>query len=223
MSRKNPSSHSHDQFALFAEKMRSGSEKIDQARFNEMVRGLVRVDSEAAQAASVDSKIANPAANANGRETQGPMSSTPDGAAAPPDFLPLIGQLFFQWSNNQSLLIRLLALMLETDGPSTAAIFSTLRTAQLRLDLVRRLALLKVGDRQTLHELNKIIDDFDDACRRHDELIHAFGESQAIGQHRVADVVVACDNLRLIGRALDDLMPKMMHKIETHELQAAAD
>jgi hypothetical protein len=223
LSRKNPSSHNHDQFALFVEKMRSGSEKIDQARFSEMVRGLIRVDSEATQTASVESKITNPAANANGREMQRPMSSTPGSAAAPPDFLPLIGQLFVQWSNNQSLLIRLLALMLETDGPSAAAIFSTLCTTQLRLDLLRRLALLKVGDRQTLHEINKIIDDFDDACRRRDELIHAFGESQAIGQHRVADVVVACDNLRLIGRALDDLMPKMMHRIETHELQAAAD
>jgi hypothetical protein len=243
--RKNPSSHSDEQFALFVEKMTSGGEKIDQAQFEEMVRRLVRIDSEAARtAAATTSDSANAASRVNAASRiDASKGRTRKCAAGTSDVLPLIGQLVLQSSDSQGLLVRLLASMLETDGPTATVIFSTLNTTRCRLDLIRRLAPLKVGDRQTLYELNKIIDDFDDACRLRDELIHAtypandqeervrsietarttLGESHAVGRQRVADILVACNNLRLTGRALEKLIPRIKGKIETYELRATGD
>jgi len=233
--RKNPSSHSDEQFALFVEKMTSGGEKIDQAQFEEMVRGLVRVDSEASRTTAASANAASHVDALKGRARKC--------AARAPDFLPLIGQLVLQWADSQGLLMQLLALMLEADVPTATVIFSTLNTTQHRLALIRRLAPLKVGDRQALNELNRILGDFDDACRLRDELLHAtylvdvqenpfrpnqaarmtFGNSQTIGPQRVVDIVAACDNLRLMGRALEKFMPRIKGTIEAHELQAAAD
>jgi hypothetical protein len=245
--RKHPSAHSDEQFALFVETMKGGIAGIDQDRFKEMVRDLVRVDLDGPEMEAPETLAVEPLIMQRADPSSAETAAHSDGATAPPVLLPLIGQLVFQWSSSQALLIRLLALMLGTDSPSATMIFSALGTTHLRLDLARRLAMLKIGDRQTRHELGEIIDDFDDAGRERNELVYAmypvnaqgevthtqimrfvsnddgrmtFGDTKAIDHHRVADIATACNDLRLIEKALEALMPRLKQEIAAYGLAA---
>ena len=59
--------------------------------------------------------------------------------------LSLIGTLVFSWSNNESMFIYVLMLLLDTDEVSAAIVFATLNTTRARLDLVQRLVQGGVG------------------------------------------------------------------------------
>src|ERR1700738_5242078 len=54
--------------------------------------------------------------------------------------LSLIGNLIVSWSNNESLFIYVLMILLDADQASAAIVFSTLNTTRARLDLIQRLA-----------------------------------------------------------------------------------
>lgn len=239
MPRKKPSSHSDEQFASF--KRTSGLEDIDHARFAAMVRGLVRTDAnESRMIVAAGPMIADV-----GTVLRAGRSSFVEGAccidglwdeptdkAEPPALLPLIRQLGLQWSNSEHLLVRILALMLDIDAAAAAVVFSTLGTPHLRLDLVRRLALVKVGDGRTQSELGRIIDDFDEASRVRHELIRDMftvsheqdlPESDVVDQQQVAAIVVASDDLSRIGRALEEMIPRVKWAMQNAELQAAAN
>jgi hypothetical protein len=60
--------------------------------------------------------------------------------------LSLIGSLIVGWSNNESMLVYLIMLLMRTDEPSAALVFSTLNTTRARVDLVQRLAKVHVRD-----------------------------------------------------------------------------
>lgn len=62
--------------------------------------------------------------------------------------LTLIGNLVHCWSNNESLFIYILMLLMETDEATAAIVFATLNTTRARIDLIERLAKIKVGDRK---------------------------------------------------------------------------
>ena len=66
--------------------------------------------------------------------------------------LALIGNLVFSWSNNESMFIYILMILLETDEVSAAIVFATLNTTRARLDLVQRLATAKINDRAVFHQ-----------------------------------------------------------------------
>ena len=70
--------------------------------------------------------------------------------------LALIGNLVFSWSNNESLFIYVLMLLLETDQASAAVVFATLNTTRARLDLIHRLAKLKIRDPAMEKALDRI-------------------------------------------------------------------
>jgi hypothetical protein len=86
--------------------------------------------------------------------------------------LALIGNLVFSWSNNESLFIYVMMLMLRTDQTAAALVFTTLNTTRARLDLVQRLAKATISDRALLRSLNRLIDRFNDCTRVRNEFNH---------------------------------------------------
>jgi hypothetical protein len=61
--------------------------------------------------------------------------------------LALMGNLICSWSNNESLFIYVLMILLRTDEASAAVVFATLNTTRARLDLIQRLAKIRVSDK----------------------------------------------------------------------------
>src|SRR5688572_2121070 len=72
--------------------------------------------------------------------------------------LALIGNLFYTWSNNESVFIYLLMVLLESDFDAAAITFVSLNTTRARLDLIRRLAKAKVRDPETVRKVERLID-----------------------------------------------------------------
>lgn len=77
----------------------------------------------------------------------------------------MIGNLVFSWSNNESLFIYLLMILLKTDQTSAAVVFATLNTTRARLDLIQRLAKLHVSDRTVTRTLDQLIERFKEYTR----------------------------------------------------------
>lgn len=88
-------------------------------------------------------------------------------------WMALIGDLNFAWSNTESLFIYVLMLLLDTDEPAAAIVFATLNTTRARLDLVERLAKIRVRDRALGEELAEVTKAFSASTRLRNELNHA--------------------------------------------------
>ena len=86
--------------------------------------------------------------------------------------LALIGNIGFTWSNNESMFIYILKLLLGTDQKCAAVVFATLNTTRARLDLVERLATLRITDKAMAKELDRIISRFNDGTRVRNEFNH---------------------------------------------------
>ncbi len=86
--------------------------------------------------------------------------------------LALIGNLVYSWSNNESLFIYVLMLLLETDEASAAVVFVTLNTTRARLELIQRLAKAKLLDKALDKELTKLIERFNECTRARNEFNH---------------------------------------------------
>jgi hypothetical protein len=151
------------------------------------------------------------------------------------NLMVLIGRLVFGSSNNESLLIYILMVLLQTDEPSAAVVFSTLNTMRARLDLVSRLARLKVADREIRSELDQVVGLFNDTNHVRNEFLHAmytvdtkgaithtktmrlitkggrscFGEQNPIDQKRLDGMVKACRDLRSLNRKVWELLPRL--------------
>jgi hypothetical protein len=83
-----------------------------------------------------------------------------------------IGDLMVHWANNESMLVYLLAQLLETDNETAQITFFSQNTTQGRLQLMERLALLKLRDpirAQTLKHLKR----FRTLTNTRNELAHA--------------------------------------------------
>ncbi|HEV2560171.1 MAG TPA: hypothetical protein VGU45_16230 [Microvirga sp.] len=87
--------------------------------------------------------------------------------------LALIGNISFSWSNNESMFIYVIMLLLDTDETAAAIVFSTLNTTRARLDLVERLAAVKISDREIAARLKELIERFDACNRVRNELNHS--------------------------------------------------
>jgi hypothetical protein len=88
------------------------------------------------------------------------------------EILSLIGNLVFSWSNNESLFIYVLMVLLETDEVSAAIVFATLNTTRARLDLVQRLSKAKVRDEAIARELDDLVSRFSKQTRLRNDLNH---------------------------------------------------
>ena len=249
VARKRPSAHSDQQFAVFLDKIKNTLHADEGAKFEAALRKLIRKDDGQARPAT-------PAAAQVGTAPSPPSSlaaPTPATLLPPrPDFasiekaardtaadrqnlMTLIGQLVFSWSNNESLLIYVLMLLLKTDERSAAVVFSTLNTTRARLDLVRRLSLLHLHDPAVRAEIDRTIELFNEANRIRNEFMHAmylvneqgeithtqmlrfierkgrvsFGDRQPIDAKRRQTLVDVHDRLRQLNRQLWDLLPRL--------------
>jgi hypothetical protein len=77
--------------------------------------------------------------------------------------LAQIGTLGLGWSNDESIFVYVLMVLLDTDDVSAAIVFSTLNTTRARIDLIRRLATVKITDPSVALGLTRLIKRFD-AC-----------------------------------------------------------
>jgi len=63
------------------------------------------------------------------------------------EILALIGNLVYSWSNNESMFIYVIMLLLNTDQAAATIVFASLNTTRARLDLVQRLASARITNR----------------------------------------------------------------------------
>ncbi|MGO4573825.1 hypothetical protein [Microvirga sp. 2TAF3] len=149
--------------------------------------------------------------------------------------LALIGNLVFSWSNNESMFIYILMLLLETDEVSAAIVFATLNTTRARLDLVQRLAKAKIHDKEAARMLDRLIVRFNDCTRVRNELNHCMyavsdrgeiththamkiresggglvlGEIRPMDDARIRELVRAVEELKKLNRELWDYLPRL--------------
>lgn len=260
MARKNISAHSDAQFALFVDRMKDMLDGETKTEFEEIVRRLVRVADKGTAGSSADEPNDEPQ-DIEQSEADGAAPSPHNEVAAgelpdPPDFnaieiaaretvasranlMALIGQLVFSSSNNESLLIYILMILLQTDEASAAIVFSTLNTTRARLDLVTRLARIKIDDRETRAVFDQLIKDFNDTNQVRNEFLHAmytvdakgaithtqtmrlvmkggkisFGQQHAIDQKRLDGILKACADLRSLNRRIWDVLPRLQEAV----------
>ncbi|MGD9839555.1 MAG: hypothetical protein AB7F72_09575 [Afipia sp.] len=157
--------------------------------------------------------------------------------------LALIGNLVSSWSNNESLFIYVLMILLKTDQASAALTFATLNTTRARLDLIQRLAKIMIKDKALDRSLSKIIDRFNETTHVRNEFNHCmyivdsggqithtqsmrivqtrsslqFGEMKPMDEARLKGMVKTIKEMTRINRDIWDLLPRL----ESH-LQPAA-
>jgi hypothetical protein len=150
-------------------------------------------------------------------------------------WMALIGDLNFAWSNNESLFIYVLMLLLDTDEPAAAIVFATLNTTRARLDLVERLAKIRLNDRALSQELNEVTKAFSASTRLRNELNHAtfvlnetgdithtqamkleerrgnlrFGAREPVDDARMAKVATAVAELYTLNRRIWTLLGRL--------------
>ncbi len=158
--------------------------------------------------------------------------------------LALIGNLVSSWSNNESLFIYVLMILLKTDQASAALTFATLNTTRARLDLIQRLAKIMIKDKALDRSLSKIIDRFNETTHVRNEFNHCmyivdsggqithtqsmrivqtrsslqFGEMKPMDEARLKGMVKTVKEMTRINRDIWDLLPRL----ESH-LRPAAD
>lgn len=96
--------------------------------------------------------------------------------------LALIGNLVFTWSNNESVFIYVLMILLDTDFESAAVTFVSLNTTRARLDLIRRLAKMKCADEGLLRRLEQLIDRFNECTKLRNEFNHCIYQLDEAGR-----------------------------------------
>lgn len=156
-------------------------------------------------------------------------------------FLALIGNLVFSWSNNESLLIYVLMILLKTDQFSAAVVFATLNTTRARLDLIQRLAKLHLRDRVLGKKLAGLIERFNECTRVRNEFNHCmytvdehgeitqtqsmrvvesrkglqFGEIRAVDDARIKEMTRTIQELKKINREIWQLFPELKKHLES--------
>ena len=147
--------------------------------------------------------------------------------------LALIGNLVFSWSNNESLFIYLLMILLKTDQTSATIVFATLNTTRARLDLIQRLAKVKIKDRAIARQLTELIDRFNKYTRIRNEFNHCMydvsnrgeiththsirivetrtklqlGDSRPMDDARIKEMIEASQGLKKLNRDIWNFMP----------------
>ena len=153
--------------------------------------------------------------------------------------LALIGNLVFSWSNNESMFIYVLMILLDTDEATAAVVFVTLNTTRARLDLIQRLAAMKIGDPVIARTLRSLIRQFSSCTRlrnefnhcmyvlnEHGEITHmqsmrieedrggiAFGSSRELSDERIREIVDAIGRLKKLNREIWNFLPRLRDSI----------
>ena len=157
--------------------------------------------------------------------------------------LGLIGNLILSWSNNESMFVYVLMILLRVDDVSAALVFTSLNTTRARLDLVRRLASLKIRDEAVASSLSRLLRRFDACTKVRNEFNHcvynldergeivtthimriqegqgrlSLGLTRAMDESRVRELRDVIRQLKRINRDLWALLPVL----EAHVAAAA--
>jgi hypothetical protein len=132
--------------------------------------------------------------------------------------LALIGNLVHCWSNNESLFIYVMMLLMRTDLQTASIIFGTLNTTRARMDLIERLAKLNVSDPEVAKRLSDVVGQFNESTKIRNEFNHcmygidAEGEITHTSQMRIQE-----SRSGKIGFGAS----RPMDEARIHELQAA--
>lgn len=155
--------------------------------------------------------------------------------------LALIGNLIVGWSNNESLFIYVLMLLLETDPSSAAIVFATLNTTRARLDLIQRLSKIKLKDEKLDKALSKLIDRFNRSTALRNEFNHCmyitdqrgqithtqsmrivenrehlqFGISKPLDDIRLKSMMEAAKEMTRINRDIWELLPQLQRYLQS--------
>jgi hypothetical protein len=162
-------------------------------------------------------------------------AAAPESADRRTTILSLIGNLVFNWSNNESLFIYVLMLLLKVDQVSAAIVFATLNTTRARLDLIQRLAQTKIKDKALSKELDRLIERFNDGTHIRNEFNHCmytvdssgeishtqsmrlvqtrsalrFGETKPLDDARIHEMAEAVREMARINREIWDFLPRL--------------
>lgn len=162
-------------------------------------------------------------------------SFAPKSADRRTSVLALIGNLVFSWSNNESLFIYLLMILLKTDQTSAAVVFATLNTTRARLDLIQRLAKTQVTDREIATTIDDIIERFNEYTRVRNEFNHCMytvsdrgdiththsirivetrkrlqlGEIKPMDEARIKEMVETVHGLKRLNRDIWAFLPRL--------------
>lgn len=109
-------------------------------------------------------------------------AAAPETASRRTLILALIGNISFSWSNNESMFIYVLMLLLDIDQTSAAIIFSTLNTTRARLDLVQRLAAVNISDKEVASQLEDLITRFNACTKIRNEFNHCMYALNDLGE-----------------------------------------
>ncbi len=149
--------------------------------------------------------------------------------------LALIGNLICNWSNNESLFIYVLMILLRTDEASAAVVFATLNTTRARLDLIQRMAKIRVTDKVLAKNLTALVERFGELTKVRNELNHCmfifdssgaithtqsmrlmetksslrFGEIKALDESRLREMLRTTNEMTKINRDIWDLLPRL--------------
>jgi hypothetical protein len=141
--------------------------------------------------------------------------------------LAAIGNLVYGWSNNESMFIYVIMLLMNTDEPSAAIVFATLNTTRARLDLVDRLAKIKIRDKAIAKTLEKIVTRFNELTRMRNEFNHCMytvGEHGEITHTRSIRLQEVRGQLQLgVVRDMDDARIKEMMDAIRNQTQLNRD
>lgn len=149
--------------------------------------------------------------------------------------LALIGNLICSWSNNESLFIYVLMILLRTDEASAAIAFATLNTTRARLDLIQRLAKIRIRDKALARNLTALVERFGELTKVRNELNHCmfiydasgaithtqsmrlvetkanlrFGEMKALDAKRLTEMLRTTNEMTTINRDIWDILPRL--------------
>jgi hypothetical protein len=151
------------------------------------------------------------------------------------EILALIGNLVYSWSNNESMFVYVIMLLLNTDQTSATIVFASLNTTRARIDLVQRLAAAKITSKSVAKRLAALIDRFNECTRFRNEFNHCsytvsesgeithtqvlrlqerrgrleLGQVRRMDDARLKAIVDTINELRNLNRELWDILPEL--------------
>lgn len=156
--------------------------------------------------------------------------------------MAMIGNLVYTWSNNESMFIYLLMLLMNTDEPTAAIVFATLNTTRARVDLVERLAKIKIRDKSVLKVLERMIARFNDVTKIRNEFNHCMykvddhgeitqthsiriqevrgkiqlGVVREMDDPRIREILGAIRTMKQVNRAIWDFLPRLKAHLDAN-------
>jgi hypothetical protein len=175
-------------------------------------------------------------------------AAAPAFAARQNEILAQIGAMGLGWSNNESMLVYVLMILLDTDEVSAAIVFSTLNTTRARVDLIRRLAMVRITDPVVAQTLTRLLKRFDAYTQIRNEFNHcvyslnefgeithtqlmrvqerksalSLGEMRPMDAARVKEIKETNRQLKRLNRDLWAFLPELRQHIESRKAGAAA-